>query len=140
FFLFSTVPVALNLTRLLPKQENDSKALKSLLSVGTIAACTLPVIYLQIGRRLGLPEMLSEQDVRYVETNFPRARLLNHWNYGGIFIFYDRGRIPVFIDGRAATAYPDAVLRDYFKLGQAHVDENAWDEILEKYKIDTVLW
>jgi hypothetical protein len=140
FFLFSTVPVALNLTRLLPKQENDSKVLKSLLSVGTVAACALPLIYLQIGQRLGLPEMLSEQDVRYVETNFPRARLLNHWNYGGIFIFYDRGGIPVFIDGRAATAYPDAVLRDYFKLGQAHVDENAWDAVLEKYEIDTVLW
>ena len=84
--------------------------------------------------------MLSEQDVRYLETHFPHARLLNHWNYGGILIFRDRGAIPVFVDGRAATAYPDALLHDYFKLAHIKVDAAAWDAVLEKYKIDTVLW
>ena len=84
--------------------------------------------------------MLSEQDVLYLETHFPHARLLNHWNFGGILIFRDRGAIPVFVDGRASTAYPDTLLRDYFKLGQAEVNEAAWDTVLEKYHIDTVLW
>ncbi len=84
--------------------------------------------------------MLSEQDVSYLETHFPHARLLNHWNYGGILIFRDRGRIPLFVDGRAATAYPDALLHDYFKLGKTEVDEAAWDTVLEKYQIDAVLW
>ena len=46
----------------------------------------------------------------------------------------------MFVDGRAATAYPDALLRDYFKLAQLEIDENAWDTVLEKYQIDTVLW
>ena len=31
--------------------------------------------------------MLSEQDVLYLETHFPHARLLNHWNFGGLLIF-----------------------------------------------------
>ncbi len=46
----------------------------------------------------------------------------------------------MFVDGRAATVYPDALLRDYFKLGQLEVSEIAWDTVLEKYQIDTVLW
>jgi hypothetical protein len=140
FFLFSTVPLALQLDRLLPKRTNDCTAQRSLFGIGLIAACALPLIYMQIDPALGLPEMLSEQDVRYLQTHFPHARLLNHWNYGGILIFRDRGAIPVFVDGRASTAYPDDLLRDYFKLGQLEVNEAAWDTVLEKYKIDTVLW
>jgi hypothetical protein len=140
FFLFSTVPLALHLSRLLPKQANDFKIQKSLLGAGIAAACALPLIYMQMYPSLGLPQMLSERDVLYLSTHFPHARLLNHWNYGGTLIFHNRGAIPVFVDGRAATAYPDALLRDYFKVGQFEVDEIAWDTVLEKYEIDTVLW
>jgi len=46
----------------------------------------------------------------------------------------------VFVDGRAATAYPDALLRDYFKLVEWEIDETAWDTVLEKCQIDAVLW
>jgi hypothetical protein len=140
FFLFSTVPLALHLDRLLRKRVDDFKVERSLLVAGIIATCALPLVYMQIESSLGFPEMLSEQDVLYLQTHFPRARLLNHWNYGGILIFRERGAIPVFVDGRAATAYPDALLRDYFPLGQSEINETAWDTVLEKYKIDTVLW
>jgi hypothetical protein len=89
---------------------------------------------------LGFPQVLSEQDVLYLQINLPHARLLNHWNYGGILIFRTRGAIPVFVDGRAATVYPDALLRDYFSLVQREINESAWDAVLEKYQVDTVLW
>ena len=140
FFIFSAVPLGLHLDRLLPKRSDDFRVERSLLAAGIVAACALPWLYMKIDPALGLPEMLSEQDVTYLQTHFPHARLLNHWNYGGILIFRDRGAIPVFVDGRAATAYPDDLLRDYFKIGQSEVDETAWDTVLEKYKIDTVLW
>ena len=140
FFMFSTVPLALHLERLLPKQPNNSGFQRSLLVAGIIAACALPLIYVRTEPAFGLPEMLSEQDVRYLETHFPHARLLNHWNFGGILIFRDRGAIPVFADGRSSTAYPDSLLHDYFKLGQQEVDAAAWDAVLKKYQIDTVLW
>ena len=116
------------------------KAGRALLVAGIVAACALPLIYLQVEPAFGLPQMLSRQDVRILETHFPKARLLNHWNYGGLLIFYDRGAIPLFVDGRASTAYPDSLLRDYFTLGQQQVDEAAWDRVLGKYRIDTVLW
>ena len=140
FFIFSTVPFALHLDRLLPKQPNNFRVQRSLLAAGIVAACSLPLTYMHIDPALGLPQMLSEQDVLYLQTHFPHARLLNHWNYGGILIFHTRGTIPVFVDGRAATAYPDSLLRDYFKLVQLKIDETAWDAVLEKYQIDTVLW
>ena len=140
FFIFSTVPLALHLDRLLPKRANNFAVERALLFAGIVAACALPLVYRQIDPAIGLPQMLSERDVLYLETHFPRARLLNHWNYGGILIFRTRGAIPVFVDGRASTAYPDALLRDYFKLGQAEVDATAWDTVLAKYHIDTVLW
>ena len=140
FFMFSTVPLALHLDRLLPKQPNSFKVQRSLLAAGITAACALPLVYMQIDPALGLPQNISDQDVRYLQTHFPHARLLNHWNYGGVLIFRTRGAIPVFVDGRASTVYPDDLLHDYFKLVQPEFDETAWGTVLEKYKIDTVLW
>jgi hypothetical protein len=140
FFIFSTVPLALHLDRLLPERSRGSGVERPLLVAGIVAACALPLVYMKIEPALGLPQMLSEQDVLYLQTHFPHARLLNHWNYGGLLIFRDRGAIPVFVDGRASTAYPDSLLRDYFKLGQLEVNEADWNAVLEKYQIDTVLW
>jgi hypothetical protein len=140
FFIFSTVPIALHLDRLLPKQLNNFRVQRSLLAAGIIGACALPLTYMQIDPALGLPQMVSEQDVLYLQTHFSHARLLNHWSNGGILIFRTRGAIPVFVDGRAATAYPDALLRDYFKLVEPEMNETDWDTVLEKYQIDTVLW
>jgi len=140
FFLFSTVPLALHLDRLLSNRPSDIELKKSLLIAGIALACALPWAYARSQPALGLPQMLSERDTRYLESHFPHARLLNHWNFGGIFIFYTRGRIPLFVDGRASTAYPDAVLRDFFKLGRSEVREADWDGVLGKYRIDTVLW
>ena len=140
FFIFSTVPLALHIDRLLPKQLNNFKVQRSLLAAGIIGTCALPLTFMQIEPALGLPQMLSEQDALYLQTHFVHARLLNHWNVGGLLIFRTRGAVPVFVDGRAATAYPDALLHDYFKLVELKINETAWDTVLEKYQIDTVLW
>jgi hypothetical protein len=140
FFIFSTLPLAFHIDRLLPKQVNEFRVQRSLMAAGVIGACALPLTFMQIEPALGLPEMLSEQDALYLQTHFSHARLLNHWNVGGILIFRTRGAVAVFVDGRAATAYPDGLLHDYFKLVESKVDETAWDTVLEKYQIDAVLW
>jgi hypothetical protein len=140
FFIFSTVPLALHIDRLLPKRLNDFEVQKALWAGAIIGACALPLTFMRIEPALGLPEMLSEQDALYLQTHFSHARILNHWNVGGLLIFRTRGAMPVFVDGRAATAYPDSLLRDYFTLVQLEIDEAAWDTVLDKYKIDAVLW
>jgi hypothetical protein len=76
--------LALHIDRLLPKQPIGFKIQRSLLAAGILVACTLPLTYLHIKPALGLPRMLSEQDADYLRTHFPRARLLNHWNFGGL--------------------------------------------------------
>jgi hypothetical protein len=140
FFIFSAIPLALHIDRLLPKQLNIFQVQRSLLAAGIIGACALPVTFMQIQPALGLPEMLSEQDALYLQTHYSHARLLNNWNVGGLLIFRTRGTVPIFVDGRGATSYPDALLRDYFKLAEWEIDETAWDTVLEKYQIDAVLW
>jgi hypothetical protein len=140
FFLFSAVPLALHIDRLLPRTLNHLQVQKALLAAGIVGACALPLTFMQIRPALGLPAMLSEQDAQYLQTHFSHARLLNNWNVGGVLIFHTHGTVPVFVDGRGATAYPDDLLRDYFKLAEWEVDEAAWDTVLAKYRIDTVLW
>ena len=140
FFLFSAFPLALHLDRLLPEKPGNFEVQGSLLVAGIVGACVLPLTFMRIEPALGLPQVLSEQVARHLQTHYSHARLLNHWNVGGLLIFRTRGAVPVFVDGRAATAYPDALLRDYFKLVEWEIDETAWDTVLEKCQIDAVLW
>jgi hypothetical protein len=140
FFIFSTVPMALHIDRLMPKLSSDAGAGRSFLAAGVVAACVLPFSVVHALPALEPAQMLTEQDARYLEKNFAHARVLNNWNAGGLLIYYTRGKVGVFVDGRAATAYPDELLRDYFKLVAVQINESAWDEVLAKYKIDAVLW
>jgi hypothetical protein len=139
FFLFSAVPLALHIDRLLPRL-NDFEIQKSLLAAGIIGACALPLTFMRVEPALAFSDLLSEQDAHYLKAHFSHARVLNHWNVGGLLIFRTQGTVPLFVDGRGATAYPDSLLRDYFKLVHWEVDEATWDMVLEKYQIDTVLW
>jgi hypothetical protein len=143
FFLFSAMPLAFHLDRLLPKRLSNFEVQKASLAAGIVCACVLPLAYVHAKPDLRLPHMLSEQDAHYLQTRFPHARLLNHWNAGGLLIFYTRGSVPLFVDGRAATAYPDSLLRDYIALVHwetKEINETAWDTAIEKYRIDTVFW
>lgn len=140
FFIFSTVPLALNLERLLAKRPAGPDLQRTLLAAGLACACALPLMFIYENPASGLPAIISKEEAGYIQTHFPHARLLNHWNIGGPFIFYTRCAVPVFVDGRAATVYPDPLLRDYFKLPEWTIDEAAWDSVIEKYNIDTVLW
>jgi hypothetical protein len=141
FFLFSAVPLALHLDRLLPEKLNHAEARRFLLGAGVLAVCALPLAFMHVRPALGLADdLLSEQDARYLQANFSHARILNHWNVGGPLIFRTHGTVPIFVDGRAATAYPDQLLRDYLRLPNWDIDEAAWDSVIEKYRIDAVFW
>jgi hypothetical protein len=140
FYLFSCVPLALHVDRLLPKGLNEPEVRKTLLAAGIVGICALPWAFMRSEGDLRLAQMISDQDAQYLKTHLAHARVLNHWNVGGLLIFHARGEVPVFVDGRAATAYPESLLRDYFKLSEWEVDEAAWDMVLAKYRIDAVLW
>jgi len=140
FFIFSAIPVALHLDAFLPRRLAQHQVQRALMTAAIVCVCVLPLTFLQVEPALALPEMLSEQDADYLQSHLAHARVLNHWNVGGYLILLTHGAVPLFVDGRAATAYPDEVLRDYFRLVRWEVDEGTWDELLEKYHIDAVLW
>jgi hypothetical protein len=146
FFLFSALPVALHLSRLRWGRlrwfrSNHPADGKQLGAAGFLLLALLPLLYWNVvPAKPGLPQIYPDTELAYLEENFPRARLLNHWNYGGFLILRNRGAIPVFVDGRAATVYPDALLREYFSLISWEVDEAAWKHVLEKYDVDAVMW
>lgn len=140
FFIFSSAPMALHLSRLLPERLTSPDVRGPLLAAGLVGLCTLPVAFLRVGQALTLPEMLSREDAAYLQKHLSHARVLNNWNVGGYLIFRTHGTVPLFVDGRAATAYPDDLLQDYFKLVSWEIDEAAWDMVLDKYRIDAVLW
>jgi len=140
FFIFSTAPMALHLSRLLPRRLTALDVRGPLLAAGLVGLCTLPMAYLRVAPALALPPMLSSEDAGYLQKHLEGKRVLNNWNVGGYLIFGTHGTVPLFVDGRAATAYPDDLLRDYFKLVSWEIDEAAWDMVLDKYRIDAVLW
>jgi hypothetical protein len=140
FFLFSTVPMALHIDRLLPRKLNILEVQKTILTAGIVGVCALPLTFVQKKPAFALPNMISEQDALYLKTHLSHARVLNHWNVGGLLIFRTQGTVPLFVDGRGATAYPDDLLHDYFRLVSEDIDETVWDAMLRKYRIDAVLW
>lgn len=140
FFLFSAPSMALHFDRELPAHWHAPRVQDFAVFIGLLTACALPLLFLRAEPTLGLPALMTEADARYLTSHFPKARLLNHWNLGGDLIFYTRGAVPLFIDGRAATAYSDAVLGDYLPLGRQQVNEADWNAVLTKYHIDAVLW
>jgi len=140
FFIFSTAPMALHLSRLLPERLTRPEVRGPLLAAGLAGLCILPLAFLRVAPALALPAMLSNQDAAYLQSHLSSARVLNNWNVGGYLIFKTHGAVPLFVDGRAATAYPDDLLHDYFKLVSWEIDEAAWDMVLDKYRIDAVLW
>lgn len=66
----------------------------------------------------------------------PGRRFLNDYGLGGQMIYQARGHLPLFIDGRAGTAYPEPVLEDYIKF--LFLDKG-WQDLLDRYRIDGII-
>lgn len=74
--------------------------------------------------------------IAYLEQHHPGKRFLNDYALGGQQIYLTRGRAPLFVDGRAGTAYPEEVLEDYMDF---LFMEKEWSELTEKYRIDGII-
>ncbi|MGE3714090.1 MAG: hypothetical protein AB7F82_06130, partial [Alphaproteobacteria bacterium] len=71
-----------------------------------------------------------------VEQKIPGARVLNDFNIGGYLIYNGRGEFPVFLDGRAGTAYPNHVMEEYITLMAL---EPGHENIIARYDINAIL-
>lgn len=70
-------------------------------------------------------------EIDYLLEHFRDRRLYNHWNFGSFIIFRAPFKIPIFVDGRGATAYPPELLRD--------LRDMSFADIVQKYRIEVVM-
>lgn len=75
--------------------------------------------------------------IEYVIKNYAGKNVLNDYGLGGRIIYETAGKLPIFIDGRAGTAYDQEFILDYISFMN---QEDGWQErTIEKYKIDILL-
>jgi hypothetical protein len=90
------------------------------------------IVRSQFANRVEWPaQMYPKQEIAYLVDHLRGRRLYNHWNFGSYIIFDAAGRVPVFIDGRGATAYPPELLQEMRDL--------SLPQILDKHRIDVAL-
>ncbi|CAK9039345.1 Uncharacterized protein SCF082_LOCUS23006 [Durusdinium trenchii] len=83
----------------------------------------------------------------YMLRHYPSIRVFNGYGFGGYMIYRERGAAPVFIDGRADTAYPRDMLADAVILGQMRSwrgsvkesSDDEWKALADRYALEGFL-
>jgi hypothetical protein len=91
-------------------------------------------------------EDAPEAALDYLDAHHRDARIFADYGYGGYILYRDGGGRKVFLDGRADTAYPRAVIEDAIKIGHWDIkmrpDEESraeWRRLVDRYQIDGFL-
>lgn len=82
------------------------------------------------------PKQDPGKAITFLVKNAQGKRVLNDYDFGGRIAYMTGGHLPIFIDGRAGTAYPETVVGDYLKFLTFTPD---WKPMVEKYKIDAII-
>lgn len=78
--------------------------------------------------------------LRYIKDHYAKKmHWFNEYSLGGPLIFYGKGHLPVFIDGRAGTAYPEPVLKEYLRVMETGVYGTRARAILRKHEADGLI-
>lgn len=156
FIVISFVPVAVALSvavqqgagrwaRLLVRKSDEyehdlgcTPARRVMLALAIVFALGAPWLFRQTLYPDGITFPEDKMPAAEIEALKPYAclKLLNHYNLGGWIIYQTRGAMPVFIDGRAETAYPDSVVTDYLDFMAL---SERMPEVLTKYDIELVM-
>ncbi len=140
FAVLSAPLLAMSLEKALPhKSNNDFSKAGKFIHIGA-AVVFVVLLFAPLREISGKDKVIAVDTVplealEYIKQNHPNKRFLNDYTIGGYVIYYNRGFTPVFIDGRAETAYPRAFTEKVIEL----FDGGNPDEIIEEYKIDGLL-
>lgn len=79
--------------------------------------------------------------IEYVASHFPGTPVFNHYDFGGAFDLYSNIGVKHFIDGRAETAFPWHVTRDYLEFADQEYgwQGNGWQGMLWERKIKIIM-
>ncbi len=79
---------------------------------------------------------LPIKTTEYILKNLADKKILNSYNIGGHLIYLSDGKIKIFTDGRAGTAYSEEQLKDVIAFTEL---KPGWEYIIKKYDIDVVV-
>ena len=75
--------------------------------------------------------------MNFVETNHLEGKVFNLYNWGGYIDWRTEGRLQVFIDGRAGTAFDEKTYRQYLRVMGLY---DRWENVVWDSGADFVLW
>jgi hypothetical protein len=95
--------------------KQDIKIMASIMAVAAVILTASPVPRDELLKEpVGFArKSFPIKEAAYIEANYPNLRFLTHYNIGGYLDFLWRGRVKVFVDGRANSLYSDELLDDY---------------------------
>jgi hypothetical protein len=76
------------------------------------------------------------KEIQFLIDNYPDSKVYNEYDHGGPIIFYARGRLKHFIDGRAGTAFPEEMIIKYVNFIRG---DEYWDSLFEAYPVDVAI-
>ncbi|MEI6729724.1 MAG: hypothetical protein WCL30_00555 [Pseudomonadota bacterium] len=88
----------------------------------------------------GFPEKsFPRQEAEYIEKNYPNLRFFNEYGLGGYLDYIWRGRVKVFVDGRANSLYSDDLLIDSLDIPADKGFSAASEQVITRYKLDGLI-
>lgn len=126
----------------LPRVPRERMKLRALLTDATFCLLLLiayPVIK-DFKEPSGFPvKNFPVKEAAFVEDHYPGKRFFNDYNIGGYLDFLWRGRMKVFIDGRASSLYSAELLDDYAEFFNSRATGARADMIARFYKLDGII-
>lgn|GEM_PF-975839 len=66
------------------------------------------------------PLFFPDKEAAFIMAHYPNLHFYNDYNLGGYLVYIGRGKIPLFVDGRANSLYSDDFLSDYHYFQTSH--------------------
>jgi hypothetical protein len=89
---------------------------------------------------LGFPEEnYPDEEADFIETHYPHLRFYNDYNIGGYLAYLWRGRVKLFVDGRASSLYSPDLLEDYIVMETKHGFTARAEEVASFYHLDGLI-
>ena len=86
---------------------------------------------------LGENTTIPVQTLAFLREHYPHKKFMNEYNLGGYIIYFNKGLNPVFVDGRARTAYPEDIMEQIPKIWRA--EYKTYLELIAQYHPDGVV-
>ncbi len=122
-------------------RKPDVRKLAAFMALIACAVISLPWPRDQILKEpVGFPKKhFPVKEAAFIEKHYPRLRFLNSYNIGGYLDYLWRGKVKVFVDGRANSLYSDEFLNDYKIFTQAHGFGGQAKMIASHYKLEGLI-